>query len=252
MRYLYRLLFVMLLLTGLKFTAYSQSPNYTIRGFVLDSTDHHPLVSATIYAGRPGDSTIIALGFTDSKGSFTLKNVSRNEDILFRVFYTGYTRYHRLLKDIKSDTLNLGKIFLSMNSNALNEVTVTGERPPIAIKGDTVEFNASSFKTRPNSVLAGLLKKLPGVDVGNDGSITANGQKVDKILVNGKKFFGDDPKIALQNLPAAIVDKVQVTDTKTREEEITGKPAEGNTKTINITLKKGKDHGFFGRAYAGY
>lgn len=251
MRYFTRLLFMAFLSAGLQFTAYSQSSNYIIRGSVLDSADHHPLVSATIYAGMPGDSTIIALGFTDSKGSFTLKDIPENEEVLFRIFYTGYSRYHRLLKNVKSDTLNVGKIYLSMNANALNEVTVTGEKPPIAIKGDTVEFNASSFKTRPNSVLSGLLKKLPGVDVEKDGSITANGEKVDKILVNGKKFFGDDPKIALQNLPAAIVDKVQVTDTKTREEELTGKPTMGNTKTINITLKKGKDHGFFGRAYAG-
>lgn len=232
--------------------AFSQSSTFIVKGTVLDSADHHPLESATIYAGKPGDSTVLALDFTGSKGSFTLKGIPRDQKVVFRIFYTGYERYQKTLDHESSDTVDLGKIYLAMNANALSEVTVTGEKPPIAIKGDTVEFNASSFKTRPNSVLSGLLKKLPGVDIADDGSITANGKKVDKILVNGKKFFGDDPQIALQNLPAAIVDKVQVTDTKTEEEEATGDPARGDTKTINITLKKGNDHGFFGRAYAGY
>lgn len=241
-----------LVLSVFSMRASGQSADYIVRGTVLDSAGQHPLEAATIYAGKPGDSTVIALDFSDGKGSFSLKGIPRNEKVILRIYYTGYARYEKsLAPGAGSDTLNLGKIYLAMGSNTLSEVTVMGEKPPIAIKGDTIEFNASSFKTRPNSVLAGLLKKLPGVDVAADGSITASGKKVDKILVNGKKFFGDDPQIALQNLPAAIVDKVQVTDTKTEEEEMSGEPARGNTKTINIALKKGNDHGFFGRAYAG-
>lgn len=246
------LILTLLAVTVFSIRGYSQSAHYIVKGTILDSADHHPLESATIYLNKPGDSTVIALDFSNSKGNFTIKDIPRDQEVRFRIFYTGYSRYTKTLAHVKSDTLDLGKIYLATMANALGEVLVTAEKPPIAIKGDTVEFNASSFKTRPNSVLSALLKKLPGVDVQSDGSVTANGKKVDKILVNGKKFFGDDPQIALQNLPAAIVDKVQVTDTKTEEEEATGEPAKGDTKTINITLKKGNDHGFFGRAYAGY
>src|SRR5690625_625814 len=245
------LLVLFFMISGLVQTA-GQSATYRIKGIVLDSAEHLPLESATVYAGKLEDSTLISLGFTDSEGHFILKKIPKDENLIFRIFYTGYAQFAKTLKEVKSDTLDLGKIYLSRRATSLSEVTITGQKPPIAIKGDTIEFNASSFKTRPNSVLSGLLKKLPGVDVSSDGSITANGKKVNRILVNGKKFFGDDPQIALQNLPAAIVDKVQVTDTKTKEEEITGEPAKGDTKTINITLKEGKDHGFFGRAYAGY
>jgi hypothetical protein len=247
------LILPVLLVSALPVHAQSQpQPQFTIKGTILDSATHKPLVSATVYVKQPHDSTVLALSFTDAKGAFELKGIPRDKPATMRIFYTGYSRYSRAFSGVTKDVVDLGTIYLSMSANALQGVTITGERPPIAIKGDTIEFNASSFKTRPNSVLAGLLKKLPGVDVDKDGNITAQGEKVDKILVDGKKFFGDDPKIALENLPAAIVDKVQVTDTKTREEEVTGQPASGNTKTINITLKKGKDHGVFGRAYAGY
>lgn len=228
-----------------------QKRTYIIRGKVLDSATRKPLVSATVYVRQPKDSAVVTVGFTDESGVFTLKDIPKDSSLQFMIFYTGYARYHKLLQHIKSDTLNVHTIYLAMNSHVLSGVTVTGEAPPIAIKGDTIQFNASSFKTRPNSVLADLLKKLPGVNVDQNGNVTAMGVKVDKIEVNGKKFFGNDPKIALQNLPSAIVDKVQITDTKTTEQEMTGEPSTGQTKTINITLKKGMDHGFFGRAYAG-
>lgn len=259
------LLTLFLILSGLTAAAQDLAPNHSatipkgakktfqIHGKVLDSVSHAPLVSATVYIRKLHDSTdVVAIAFTDEKGSFVLKDVPGEEPLRFMIFYTGYRRYIRELKRIGKDTILMGNIYLATNTHMLKGVTVTGEQPPIAINGDTVQFNASSFKTRPNSVLADLLKKLPGVEVAQDGTITAMGKKVDKILVNGKKFFGDDPLIALQNLPSAIVDKVQVTDTKTHQEELTGEPAGGETKTINITLKKGMDHGFFGRAYAGY
>lgn len=230
----------------------AQSPVYSIKGIVLDSAKHEPLVAATIYIKDMEDSLVLGYALSDASGAFFIRNIPKDSEGVFRIFYTGYARYKKSLKNVKQDLLDFGKIYLPMNSNELGAVTITGERPPIAIRGDTIEFNASSFKTRPNSVLSDLLKKLPGVDVDPQGKVTAGGKSVDKIMLDGKTFFGSDPKIAMQNLPSAIVDKVQITDTKTREEEITGDPASGNTKTINITLKKGMDHGYFGRAYAGY
>lgn len=233
-------------------TVKSPGHPYRIQGKILDSASHSPLVSATVYVKDLKDSTIVSFALTGDNGSFNLKDIPRDQELLFSIFYTGYAPYNKVLKDVKKDVLDFGTIYLSMASHTLGEVIVQGAAPPIAIKGDTIQFNASSFKTRPNSVLADLLKKLPGVEVDQNGNVTAMGQKVDKIEVNGKKFFGSDPKIALQNLPSAIVDKVQITDTKSTEEEMTGQPSTGQTKTINITLKNGLDHGFFGRAYAGY
>lgn len=234
------------------FRASAQSATYSVKGVAVDSTSGTPLVMATVYIKDMQDSLLLGYALTNTKGAFLVKDIPRDSTARFRIFYTGYTHYNRILRHIKTDVVDLGKISLTMNAHELGAVTVTGEKPPIAIKGDTIEFNASSFKTRPNSVLSDLLKKLPGVDVDQNGNVTANGKTVDKIMLDGKAFFGNDPKIAMQNLPSAIVDKVQITDTKTTEEEMTGDPATGNTKTINITLKKGMDHGYFGRAYAGY
>ncbi|MEH6407105.1 MAG: outer membrane beta-barrel protein, partial [Leeuwenhoekiella sp.] len=119
------------------------------------------------------------------------------------------------------------------------------------IKKDTLEFNAASFQTRPDANLEDLLKKLPGAEVDSDGNITVNGKPVSRILVNGKEFFGDDPQIATKNLPKEIINKIQVTDTKTKSEEFTGKAGDPDDKTINITIKEDKNKGYFARATAG-
>ncbi len=251
MKHPFSSLLLLLFLVGFSFVAHSQSKKFNIRGIVKDSATHKALPLATVYVKNRKDSMLEAYALTENDGSFELKGLPDNKTLSFQIFYTGYKRYYKLLKNIKVAHLNLGTIYLTQTASQLGEVTILGEKPPIVIKKDTIEFNASSFHTRPNSPLARLLKKLPGVNVDKDGNITAQGKTVDQIKVNGKDFFGKDPKIALQNLPAAIIDKVQVTDTKTEQEEITGKPASGDTKTINVTLKKGKDHGFFGRAYAG-
>ncbi|MHB1922077.1 MAG: outer membrane beta-barrel protein [Chitinophagaceae bacterium] len=228
----------------------AQQNTYVIYGKVLDSVKHTPLPLATVYVKNPVDSTMISYTLTNEDGSFILKNIPKDESLYFAVFYIGYQSYHFTLKEEK-DKLDLKTIYLPPATNILRETTIIGEAPPIIIKGDTIEFNASSFKVHPNSVLSDLLSKLPGVEVSKNGDISAFGERVDRILVQGKTFFGNDPKIALQNLPSAIVNKVQITDTKTPEEELTGEPASGNTKTINLILKKGLDHGFFGRTYAG-
>lgn len=240
------------LFIGVTVTLRAQSSTYAVKGVIVDSAQGSPLVMATVYMKDLRDSILLGYALTDTKGAFEVKDIPRDSAARFRIFYTGYSHYTRILKAVTPDVVDLGRIPLSMNAHELGTVTVTGEKPPIAIRGDTIEFNASSFKTRPNSVLSDLLKKLPGVDVDENGKVTANGKPVDKIMLDGKAFFGNDPKIAMQNLPSAIVDKVQITDTKTTEEEITGDPASGNTKTINLTIKKGMDHGYFGRAYAGY
>jgi hypothetical protein len=164
--------------------------------------------------------------------------------------YEEFTRSVILPVDTKE--LRLDTILLVKSFNELKAVTVTALRPPVTVKPDTLEFNVSSFKTMPNAMMEDLLKQLPGVDVDKDGNVTINGKKVSKIMVDGREFFGGDPKIALKNLPKDIIDKLQVVDNKTRESRF-NKTTDGNEDlAINLTLRKEAQKGWFGRISAGY
>jgi hypothetical protein len=132
----------------------------------------------------------------------------------------------------------------------LGEVVVKSEAPPIRIKKDTLEFNASSFKLRPDSNVETLLKQLPGVEIDEQGKIKVNGKDVNQVLVNGKPFFDKDGKIALQSLPSDIINKVQVTDTKTRKEELTKQAASSNNASINLTIDEDKNKGSLANSWA--
>ena len=131
----------------------------------------------------------------------------------------------------------------------LQEVVI--EKSPISIKKDTVEFDAGSFKTKPNAVAEDLFKKLPGVQVDKSGTITAQGETVTRILVDGKRFFSDDPKLASKNLPPDVIDKIQVFDDLSDQSKFTGFDDGNRVKTINIVTKKDKRKGFFGKAGRG-
>src|SRR5690606_6883121 len=144
-----------------------------------------------------------------------------------------------------------GNIKMVVQTESLGDVVVTATRAPITIKKDTLEFNAAAFSTKANAKVEDLLKELPGVEVDAQGNITVNGKAVNKILVNGKPFFGDDPTIATRNLTKEIVDKIQVTDTKTDSEAFSGDKGDDQNKTINITIDEEKNKGIFGRVAAG-
>ena len=148
--------------------------------------------------------------------------------------------------------VNAGTITLSESSHVLAETTVTAVKTPIKVMQDTVEFNADSYKTRPNAVVADLLKRLPGVEVDTDGKITANGKEVSKILVDGKEFFSDDPKVASKNLPVNMVDKLQVVERKSDLARMTGVDDGEDETVINLTVKKGMKNGWIGTVEAGY
>ena len=127
-----------------------------------------------------------------------------------------------------------------------------GVRTAVVAKQDTIEFNAGSFKTAPNATVEELLKKLPGVEVGSDGSITSGGKSVTKILVDGKEFFNDDPKMASKNLPSDMVEKVQVVDRKSDLARLTGVDDGEEETVINLTVKKDRQNGWFGNVSASY
>jgi len=240
------LLFLCILLN----TCISFAQNFEITGTLKDK-DNNLIESATVYLESIKDSTMITYTISDEKGKFNLSGRTKEQKANFFVTYTGMMPLKKELI-LSQNTSDLGALILEENSELLGEVVVVAQRAPITIKKDTLQFNAASFKTGADANVETLLKKLPGVVVDKDGNITVNGKKVNKILVNGKEFFGSDLTIATKNLPKEIIDKIQVVDTKTKDEAFTGEEGDKENKTINITIKKDKNKGFFGRATAGY
>ena len=229
-------------------SALSFAQEFEVSGKIVD-TESNPLESATVYVEKIADSSLVTYTISEKDGSFLLKGNTENKAVNLYVSYAGFKPYRKQIEITKKQ--DLGAISLEILDNALDEVTLTATRAPISVKQDTLEFNANSFNTRQDANLEELMKKLPGVEVDSDGNITVNGKPVSRILVNGKEFFGNDPKIATKNLPKEIIDKIQVVDTKTRSEEFTGKAGDSENKTINIELKEDKNKGWFSRATAG-
>lgn len=229
----------------------AQSQQITIKGKVIDKTTALPLESATVYLSAVSDSTVIDYTITDKNGGFSISTKKIQKPVFLKVSYIGYRNFIEEQKSILENK-DFGILKIAENDNTLNEVVVKSEAPPIRIKKDTLEFNASSFKVRPDSNVETLLKQLPGVDIDADGKITVNGKEVKQVLVNGKPFFDADGKIALQNLPSDIINKVQVTDLKTKQEEIAGKKSASNDASINLTIDEDKNKGVFGKFMGGF
>ncbi|NQY29124.1 MAG: outer membrane beta-barrel protein [Flavobacteriaceae bacterium] len=240
------LLFLCILLNTLS----SFSQNFEITGTLKDK-DNNLIESATVYLESIQDSTMITYTISDKKGNFNLSGNTKAKKANFFVSYSGMMPLKKELTLAEKIT-KLGDLVLEENAQLLGEVVVIAERAPITIKKDTLEFNASSFKTGADANVETLLKKLPGVVVDKDGGIKVNGMTVNIILLICKEFFGSDLTVATKNLPKEIIDKIQVVDTKTKDEAFTGEEGDKENKTINITIKKDMNKGFFGRATAGY
>jgi outer membrane beta-barrel protein/carboxypeptidase-like protein len=237
-------------LSLLFFCFISQAQNITIRGKIIEKSTNLPMESATVYLTTVKDSTIVDYTISDKNGAFSLSTKKIKQPVFLKVSYIGFTDYRQQIDALITDK-DFGKIEIEESPKSLDEVVIKSEAPPVRIKQDTLEFNASSFKVRPDANVESLLKQLPGVEIDASGKITVNGKEVNNILVNGKPFFGKDGKIATENLPAEIIDKVQVTDTKTKEEELSGQAASSDEKTINLTIQKDKNKGLFGKFSAG-
>lgn len=230
--------------------AFAQN-NGSIRGNCIDTVSKQPLADVTVTILHAKDSSLVTFGRSNKNGSFNIQYLP-NGSYRLLVTHIGYRNYSKNFEITESKKeVDAGYIILNNKASMLEEVTVSQEKPPVTFKNDTIEFNAGSFKTKPNAVVEDLLKKLPGVQVDKDGKIKANGEEVKKILVDGKEFFGNDPKIASKNLPSDIVEKVQVFDKKSDQSQFTGFDDGNSEKTINLTLKQDKKNGMFGRASAG-
>jgi hypothetical protein len=221
-----------------------------VSGIVLDSASKKPLRTASVSLLTQRDSAYVTTSVTDGDGKFRLKNVSTGSYRLL-VTFIGYRNKSAHFEVAGNEPVRLDTIWMNEQGTDLQEVVIKQEAPPVTIKGDTVQFNAGSFKTEPNAQLEELLKKLPGVEVSRDGEIKSNGQAVRRVFVDGKPFFGDDPKMATRNLPADIVDKVQVYDQSSDQSQFSGIDDGNRERTINITIKKDKGKGYFGQNAVG-
>ena len=195
------------------------------------------------------DSALVAGQSTDSLGEFTLKDIKSGKYIL-QATSVGYIAINRNL-EMRSANVVLENIQMEDDSKVLKELEVAGTAVQVVTKGDTIEYNATTFKTGQNAVVEDLLKKMPGVEITSDGKIMVNGQEVKKIRVDGKKFFGDDMEMSTKNIPADMVDKVQVVDQKSEMAQLTGFDDGETERIINLTIKRDRRQGVFGNVQAG-
>lgn len=221
---------------------------YNISGVVAD-TDNEPLAGASLRLLRARDSVAVKGAAADNDGKYTIRDIANGKYIL----EASYIGHNKQFVDIAVNgrSLRADTIRLSDEAYTLDAITVTGIRTPVKVMEDTIEFNADTYKVQPNAVVEDLLKRLPGVEVSSDGKITSNGKEVTKILVDGKEFFSDDPKVASKNLPVNMVDKLQIVDRKSDLARITGVDDGEEETVINLTVKKGMKNGWFGSAEAG-
>lgn len=223
---------------------------FSIIGQVTDTLSS-PLPSSTIMLLSPKDSSLVNFGVSDTKGAFEIKNVNKGEYLL-KITFVGYVPYSkRISTPATGSELDVGRIKMQTLTKELESVVVMGEKAPVTVKRDTIEFNAGSFKTKANANVEDLLKKLPGVEVETDGTVRAQGEQVQRVTVDGREFFGRDPKLATRNLPADAVEKVQVFDKKSDQALFTGIDDGQKEKTINLELKEEKRNGAFGTLMAG-
>ncbi len=215
---------------------------------LIDESNGDPVGFATVSLTREGAQKPAKYVLSDSEGKVDITGV-RPGAYKFKAELLGYVTYE---KDVKiPDVKDLGEVKMKVDRTQLDAASVSAVGNPIIIKKDTIEYNASSFKTTDNDVLEDLLKKLPGVEVSEDGAITVNGQTIKKITIDGKTFFLDDPQLASKNIPAKIVNKLKVIDKKSEQAEFTGIDDGEEETVIDLSIKPGMMKGSFGNIMAG-
>ena len=236
----------------LNYDMIQRNANTDVKLTLKDSKSSDPIPWASVYLIPAGDTTITHFALSDDKGDVLLKEVpvgkyELNAEII------GYTP-HKKVYTIKAhwNAYDLGIIKMDENAEFLDAASISAIGNPVTVKKDTIEFNASSFRVGENAMLEDLLKKMPGMEVGEDGTVTLNGEKIDKITVGGKTFFFNDPTAALKNLPAKIVDKIKVVD-KTKDEAAGSAVVtkDDKEKVMDVELKEEYTEGWYGNAKLG-
>lgn len=240
------------LLSLYSFSINAQS-DITLRGRLLNENTEG-LIGATVLLSAAADSSMIAYAVSDKEGRFKL-TTDKNGTCILEISYLGLGSFAKTI-ELREDNkfIDLGSITLLANNQLLDEFGLKADFIPIVIKKDTIEYNAAAFRSENDDAVEDLLKKLPGIEVERDGTIKAQGEEVENILVDGKPFFEGDTKVASKNIPADIVDKIQVFDKASDLAHFTGVPDNNKEKTINLELQDGKNKGTFGKidAAVGY
>lgn len=249
MNFYRNLLLLFILISGP--SIYAQTKNGSVSGKVVNSKDQLAVDFASVAVKSLSDSSVAGVTNTQPDGTFTIAGLAPGS---YRVS-VAYLGLKSLNKDftvtIAAPKVNIGLLAMENTGLDLKTVEIVGAVTPVVVKTDTVEYNAGAFKVRENAVVEDVLKKLPGVEVAKDGSVKAQGETVTRVRVDGKDFFGSDPLLATKNLPADMIDKIQVIDLLSDQAQFTGVDDGNREKIINITTKKDMKHGYFGNSSVG-
>ena len=224
--------------------ALSQTGQFDVSGIVTDSAGTRLRQAMVVALARP-DSVLTRFATTDGNGAFTLSRLPVGDYIL-QVTHVGHMPFRKDFSVSNAD-VDAGTIRMAILVHELEAIVVSAEHVPFVNRNDTLDYNVLAFPTRPNATVEELLERLPGIEVDDDGTIRAQGEEVENVLVDGKEFFGSDPTIATRNLPAEAVERVQVYDRQSDMAEFTGIADGQEERTINLQLREGARHGYFGR-----
>ena len=241
------MLFVFLFISFLSVNIFAQ--DYKIKG-VVEDTLGNPLIASTVLLLEQADSTLVEFTQTEMDGSFRFKNVPAGNHLI-KSTYLGYVPLTVNASSVDGSDINLGVLKMAELAEELMEVVIKAAKAPIKMRGDTIEYDASTFQVPEGSTVEELLRRLPGIVVESDGSISSDGKDVTSVTVDGKAFFGGNTQVATKNLPAEGVSKVQVFDSKTEEQEVTGSTSGSQDKTMNLEMKEEFKKGGFGKVIAG-
>lgn len=242
----YSVLFLLMWLAAL-LPAHGQG--ITMSGQLLSKSDRSPMIGAGVVLISLRDTNQLKETSADVNGRFQFRNVDAG-DYKLKAVYLGFTNFE--LKVTATGTnQDLGTLSMEETSVKLKTVTINETAVRSVQKNDTTEYNANAFKTQPDANAQDLVTKMPGITLEN-GAVKAQGENVQKVLIDGKEFFGDDATLALKNLPAEVIDKIQVFDRMSDQAQFTRFDDGNSQKTINIVTKGGKSNGQFGKVFAGY
>lgn len=238
-------------LPSLLFAQKDTTRSGAITGIVKDSADDYALQSVTITLYKKSDSSLVNYHITGEDGAFTFNDIPFFTPVNINFSFTGYTPFSKTITlDSVNRSFNFKNVLLAKSQGTMDEVVVKAV-VPITMNGDTLEINPAAFKLDSNAVVEDMLRRVPGVTMWGDGTITVNGRKVNNVYVDGKPFFGSDPAMATQNLPKNAIEKIQVyKETDYTKDNIDDNPADSML-TMNIKLREDKKFGYFGKAGAG-
>lgn len=223
--------------------------SFKLTGKLADSETKETLPGVYVTLKNIRDTAAITVVVSDKSGQFTFSNLDSKTKFVLTASYLGYVEL-RVPVQSKSGMIDLGMLLMTPKTQQIGEVLIKRDPPAATQKGDTTEMNAGALKVNRDATAEDLIKKMPGVTSEN-GTLKAHGEEVKKVLVDGKAFFGDDPSIALKNLPAEVIEKVQVFNKLSEQSELTGFDDGQSAKTINIITKQNRRNGLFGKAVGG-